>query len=99
MPILPLLTFVFSFAQTPPPQDPAEKTVTVIGSLKEDELVGPYRQPEWTTKRWSPATRVYVHAMPGEAEFEQRLWQPLQQAYAAATTQLAAPGAGGRKTT
>src|SRR5258705_5616188 len=48
-----------------------EKTVKVVGQMKEDEIVGPYLQPEWSTKRWSAATRVYVHAMPGEAEFEQ----------------------------
>ncbi len=37
--------------------------------LYEDERVGPYGQPRWTTKRLFPTTRTYV-APPGKLEFE-----------------------------
>lgn len=56
----------------------------------------------WTAQNLARLRRSLLKlgaARSGEADFEQRLWQPLQQAYAAATTKLAAPGAGGRNTT
>jgi len=36
--------------------------VTVVGPsvLREDELIGPYKQPRWTATRRFPTTRVYV---------------------------------------
>jgi hypothetical protein len=37
----------------------------------ENDLVGPYRQPEWTTARRFPTTRVYIQRAPGEVAFEQ----------------------------
>jgi hypothetical protein len=39
--------------------------------LNEDRPVGPYKQPEWTTHRRFPSTRVYLQVMPGQVEFEQ----------------------------
>jgi hypothetical protein len=37
-------------------------TVTAkrVSDLREEDLVGPYNQPEWTTARRFPSTRVYV---------------------------------------
>jgi len=48
--------------------------ITVIGTmqpLQEERLVGPYQQPEWTTQRRFPGTRVYLQQMPWESGFEQ----------------------------
>ena len=56
----------------------------------------------WAAKNLARLRRSLLKlgaAQAGEVAFEQRLWQPLQQAYAAATTKLAPPGAGGRNTT
>ena len=39
--------------------------------LREEDKVGPYRQPEWTQHRRFPSTRVYVQQPPGGVEFEQ----------------------------
>src|SRR6267378_615865 len=41
------------------------------GWLQEEQFVGPYRQPEWTTERRFPGTRVYLQQMPWEIGFEQ----------------------------
>lgn len=41
------------------------------GELTEEQPVGPYKQPEWTTHRRLPSTRVYVQQTPGQVEFEQ----------------------------
>ena len=41
------------------------------GSLQEEQPVGPYQQPEWTTERRFPSTRVYLQQMPWETGFEQ----------------------------
>ena len=38
---------------------------------KEEQPVGPYKQPEWTLHRRSPSTRVYIQTLPGQIEFEQ----------------------------
>jgi hypothetical protein len=41
------------------------------GQLQEAQPVGPYQQPEWTTERRFPSTRVYLQQMPWETGFEQ----------------------------
>ena len=41
------------------------------GWLQEEQPVGPYQQPEWTTDRRFPGTRVYLQQMPGDVGFEQ----------------------------
>jgi hypothetical protein len=41
------------------------------GWLQEEQFVGPYQQPEWTTARRFPGTRVYLQQMPWETGFEQ----------------------------
>ena len=47
--------------------------VTVIGmqGLTEEAPVGPYQQPEWTTQRRFPGTRVYLQQTPWGTGFEQ----------------------------
>lgn len=48
------------------------KTVEVkAGELKEEQPVGDYNQPLWTTFRRFPTTRVYLQTPPGGAQFEQ----------------------------
>lgn len=42
-----------------------------VTAYKENQPVGDYKQPEWTTHRRFPTTRVYIQVQPGEAEFEQ----------------------------
>ena len=44
--------------------------------MVEDEGVGPYQQPEWTTDRRFPGTRVYLQQMPWNVGVEQ--WARLQ---------------------
>ncbi|QIF00098.1 hypothetical protein [Roseimicrobium sp. ORNL1] len=39
--------------------------------VSENDRVGPYNQPEWTTARRFPTTRVYIQRAPGEVAFEQ----------------------------
>jgi hypothetical protein len=39
--------------------------------VSENDLVGPYKAPEWTTARRFPTTRVYIQRAPGEVAFEQ----------------------------
>lgn len=39
--------------------------------LTDQTLVGPYQQPEWTTHRRFPSTRVYLQQMPWEVGVEQ----------------------------
>lgn len=50
---------------------PQREVVVSAGRPKEEQPVGPYKQPEWTTHRRFPSTRVYVQSMPGEVSFEQ----------------------------
>lgn len=54
-------------------ETPLEPATVVTGSrdglMREEDLVGPYRQPRWTTRRLFPTTRVYV-VPPGQMEFE-----------------------------
>jgi hypothetical protein len=49
----------------------AGETVNVIGKapLREEDLIGPYRQPRWTARRRFGETRVYV-VPEGDVEFE-----------------------------
>lgn len=39
--------------------------------VSENDRVGPYRAPEWTTARRFPTTRVYIQRAPGEFAVEQ----------------------------
>jgi len=39
--------------------------------LNEEQYVGPYNQPEWTTERRFPGTRVYLQQMPWDVGVEQ----------------------------
>ena len=41
------------------------------GWLQEEQYLGPYQQPEWTTERRFPGTRVYLQQMPWDMGFEQ----------------------------
>ena len=58
-----------------PPPDPAqlpEETIVTgqqVSDLREEDRIGPYGQPEWTTHRRFPFTRVYVRP-PGTFSFE-----------------------------
>jgi len=58
-----------------PPENPAqlpEETVVTgqqVSDLREEDRIGPYGQPEWTTHRRFPFTRVYVRP-PGTFSFE-----------------------------
>jgi hypothetical protein len=56
-------------------QDEKKTKEVVISAEKpsDDQPVGPYRRPFWTTKRPSPTTRIYIQVDPGEVEFEQWL--------------------------
>src|SRR5262245_26283493 len=72
-------------AQQPPAQEEQKKSEwdqlhswelppTVVreqrwSELREEDLVGEYGQPRWTTHRRFPTTRIYV-APPGQIEFE-----------------------------
>ena len=71
---------------TNPPTQSAEGPVTKLpevtvtgapapgerpGWLQDEQFVGPYQQPEWTTERRFPATRVYLQQMPWDTGFEQ----------------------------
>jgi len=47
------------------------QTVYVKGELQEEDIIGPYKQPEWTQHRRFPATRVFIQQPPGGVEFEQ----------------------------
>lgn len=63
-------------AQEEKQEDPAKRKteqeiVITAGMLKEDLPVGPYKQPQWTMHRPSPATRVYIQTLPETVEFEQ----------------------------
>ncbi len=47
-----------------PTQLPAVIVSTNLPALQEASPVGPYQQPEWTTERRFPSTRVYLQQMP-----------------------------------
>ncbi len=44
---------------------------TNLPALEEASPVGPYQQPEWTTERRFPSTRVYLQQMPWNVGIEQ----------------------------
>ncbi len=46
------------------------------GWLKEEQYIGPYGQPEWTTERRFPGTRIYLQQTPWNTGFEQ--WMRFQ---------------------
>lgn len=51
--------------------------ITVTGEpLREEQPVGPYQQPDWTTQRRFATTRVYLQQMPGGVGVEQ--WMKAQ---------------------
>jgi hypothetical protein len=61
-------------------QDPGTKATerqqevqVVAGVMKEEYLVGPYKQAEWTQHRRFGTTRIYIQQPPGAVEFEQWL--------------------------
>ena len=43
----------------------------VVSPLREEQPVGAYEQPEWTTERRFPTTRVYLQETPGDVGVEQ----------------------------
>ena len=49
----------------------APDVVVVERKVREEAPVGPYDQPEWTTRRRFPTTRVYLQDQPWQVEFEQ----------------------------
>lgn len=53
-----------------------------VTAYKENQPIGAYHQPEWTTHRRFPTTRVYIQTQPGEAEFEQ--WVEVREEKASA---------------
>jgi len=69
-------------APPPAPSQDERKTfevppVEVVGSgLEEEELVGPYNQPRWSTDRIFPTTRVYVKP---EGEQELEYWMRIEE--------------------
>src|SRR5262245_60734253 len=71
------LLFLFvagsTFAQStnPPTRLPEVEVPGNPPALQEAQLVGPYQQPEWTTQRRFPTTRVYIQRLPWEVGFEQ----------------------------
>lgn len=50
---------------------PARLPEIVVSPLQEEQRVGPYGQPEWTTHRRFATTRVYLQQPPGCVAFEQ----------------------------
>jgi hypothetical protein len=59
------------FPQTDTAQVNMSEIIIRANRPKEEALVGPYKQPEWTTRRRFPSTRVYIQTLPGKVEFEQ----------------------------
>ena len=58
-------------AQTNSPAAAQLPEIEVRGApLKEAQAVGPYAQPEWTTQRRFPTTRVYLQEDPGDFSLE-----------------------------
>jgi len=65
-------------AAPPPPTRMPEVVVTGEpapdtrpGWLREEQFIGDYAQPEWTTERRFPGTRVYLQQTPWDTGFEQ----------------------------
>ncbi len=61
------------------PEIVVRKAVSVAPDtvLQEEQAVGPYRQPEWTTERRFPTTRVYLQESPYEMGVEQ--WDRIRE--------------------
>ena len=60
--------------QETPMVDPSQVPTTTVtaervSEYREEDLIGPYRQPDWTAHRRFPTTRIYVRP-PGTFEFE-----------------------------
>ena len=68
-----IISFQFVFTQNDTTSNYNINEVVVTGARMEETPVGPYNQPEWTTHRRFPSTRVFVQTLPGEADFEQWL--------------------------
>ena len=67
-----LSSFALHAQTTNPPTRLPEVTVRgEVRGLNEEARVGPYEQPEWTTQRRFPTTRVYVQRQPWKVSFEQ----------------------------
>jgi hypothetical protein len=49
----------------------AKQVDVKAGDLREERPVGEYDQPQWTTFRRFPSTRVYLQTPPGGVQFEQ----------------------------
>lgn len=68
-----------------------------ISPLREEDLIGSYRQPRWTARRLFPTTRIYV-VPAGQFEFEQwtRIKVPKEGSTTVETQYEAEIGLGGR---
>jgi hypothetical protein len=67
-----LVAFAACGQQTNAPiQLPTVVVATNLPALEESSPVGPYQQPEWTTERRFPSTRVYLQQMPWNVGVEQ----------------------------
>jgi hypothetical protein len=70
--LLPLAVLIaHADAQTPASSTMPPVIVTGTNTVSEESPVGPYTQPEWTTARRFPTTRVYLQQMPWEVGVEQ----------------------------
>jgi hypothetical protein len=77
---LPLMAAVGARGENTPAQLPE----IVVAPLREEQPVGPYNKPEWTTERRFPTTRVYLQQDPYQFGFEQ-WWR--HRKYSDGTTQ------------
>lgn len=59
-----LIIFTTSQSQQDTTKEYKVGEVLVKGVLTEEQPVGPYNQPEWTTHRRFPSTRVYLQTKP-----------------------------------
>lgn len=57
--------------QTQGEQNKKEEVIIHAEKPADDQPVGPYRRPFWTSERPSPTTRLYLQVDPGEVQFEQ----------------------------
>ncbi len=69
--MITLLSLQQLSAQTDTSEYNVKEVIIRADRPKEEALIGPYKQPEWTMHRRFPGTRVYVQVAPGEVEFEQ----------------------------
>ena len=66
-----LLWSIQAFSQEQKDTSQVNLPPVTVTAYRENQPVGEYKQPEWTTHRRFPTTRVYIQVQPGEAEFEQ----------------------------